>query len=231
MPIILDRAIISPPSHLASGNWTILHWAVTHSTAQLLPELLQRPRVDTILNVGDSYGATPLHSATFYVLERAVGMLLNKGADTNAKMDDLIGDGWTPLHLAVFWGHTTLIATLLAAGANTEARTYAGGETPLFLAAVLQEDGTSRLLVRHGANTLARRKDGSDTQEYVDQCKAKRMLATLPTLVFERITGIESMCRCVRCMRRYSKSDGSLRWGPEYPKGSTAWVQGVYITN
>ena len=123
MPIILDRAITSPPSHTSFETRTILHWAVAHDIS-LLRKLLQRPKVDTILNVPDRHGATPLHSAVFYLCQDMLELLINKGANVNAKMGDELGDGWTPLHCASFGGQGAHVMSLL--GANTEARTRLG---------------------------------------------------------------------------------------------------------
>ena len=82
MPVIVDPAIISPPSHTSygNGNRTTLHWAVIHEHPPLLRKLLQSDKADTILTVPDRHGATPLHSATFLECKGMVEMLLNKGA-------------------------------------------------------------------------------------------------------------------------------------------------------
>ena len=218
MPIILDRAIISPPSHTSygNGNRTILHWAAIHHPP-LLQILLQRSKVDTILNVPDRHGVTPLHSATLYKRKDIVKMLLDGGANINATMDDELGDGWTPLHCAVLSGHAELIWILLAAGADTEARTDVSGDTALFLAALQDDQYAQRLLIQFGAKTLARRKDGSNIQEFVQRCEEDWFLEILPRSVWEWLLAIERTCRCIGCTKSYTRN----RSYKKYPKGST----------
>ena len=199
-------------------------------TRSLLWKLLQQHRVDTILNVPDRHGTTPLHSATFYACEGVVEMLLNKGANVNTTIDDELGDGWTPLHCAAFRGHPNLLQKRLAAGADTEARTHVGGDTALFLAALRRDRKIGRLLIRHGANAFAYRNDGSNIREFVRRCQDEQLLATLPALVYQRLRIIEARCRCISCTRRYNRI-GSYRYGVWYPKGSTSFVEGVYITH
>ena len=208
MPIFLDRAIAqSCTSHF--GNRTVLHWAVAHNVTTLFPRLLQRPLVDTILNLRDYHGATPLHTATFYTTADVVELLLNRGANPNTRLDDELGDGWTPLHVAAWVGGATLTQLLLAAGADPEARTCAGGNTPLFICGLLNQTTCWRALVQGGANTFACRKDGSNVNEYVQRCRSERLLATIPTLVYERLMSFEWMCRCWACTRNGKLGDGS----------------------
>ena len=202
MPIILDRAIISPPSDISSGNPTILFWAVRHGYVLLLRRLLQRPMVDTILNAPDRFGATPLHFTTFRRYDDVVEMLLNKGANPNATMDDEMGDGWTTLHLAVSLAQRTLVELLLAAGANTEAITYANGDTPLLHFARIGHREMWSLMVQHGENTLSCRMDGSNIQEYVEGYHDKWWLATRHTLGYIRPRSIGRLCGCFSCTRR-----------------------------
>src|SRR5262247_515284 len=94
----------------------------------------------------DDGGSTALHHAAGYGPLDNLQLLIDKGADVNAKNRR----GSTPLHWAI---HDEAKARLLLAkGANVNAR-QAQGRTPLFLAAMLG-DGvpTLRLLLSKGAD-------------------------------------------------------------------------------
>ena len=58
--------------------------------------------------------------------EAIVSLLLEKGADVNAKNND----GWTPLHWASENGHEAIVSLLLEKGADVNAKDN-DGETPL----------------------------------------------------------------------------------------------------
>ena len=230
MPIMLDRALTYPPAHTSFADRTILHWAVGHGELHLVRKLLQREKVDRMLSLPDLYGATPLHTATLLGSRYMVALLLGKGANINTAMDGEVGDGWTPLHCAAFCGYAQIAWVLLGAGADTEAKTHVGGDTPLFLASLRDDEEMRRLLIRHGADTLARRKDDSGIEEFVFTCNHKQLLKILPTSVFERLWAIEKLCRCNSCMRTYNRQR-SYKRRPRYPRGSTRWDQGDYVTH
>ncbi|HET6715216.1 MAG TPA: ankyrin repeat domain-containing protein [Actinomycetota bacterium] len=60
---------------------------------------------------------TPLHSAASGSHAEVVGVLLEAGADPNARQSG----GWTPLHAAARGGDVTSVTLLLASGADPEA--------------------------------------------------------------------------------------------------------------
>lgn len=60
---------------------------------------------------------TPLHSAASGSHAEVVGVLLEAGADPNARQSG----GWTPLHAAARAGDVTSVTLLLASGADPEA--------------------------------------------------------------------------------------------------------------
>jgi ankyrin repeat protein len=94
----------------------------------------------------DAGGSTALHHAAGYGPLDNLQLLVDKGADVNAKNRR----GSTPLHWAIHDG--AKVRLLLAKGANVNAR-QAQGRTPLYLAAMLG-DGvpTLRLLLSKGAD-------------------------------------------------------------------------------
>ncbi len=94
----------------------------------------------------DEGGSTPLHHAAGYGPLANVDLLINKGADVNAKNRR----GSTPLHWAIH--DEAKVRLLLAKGADVNAK-QAQGRTPLFLVAMLGDSvSTMRLLFARGAD-------------------------------------------------------------------------------
>jgi hypothetical protein len=76
-----------------------------------------------IVNVkDDEYGMTPLHYAAWNGHVEITRLLLQKGADVNAKNKY----GFTPLHLAALNGHIDILHFLVENGADLEAQGYEG---------------------------------------------------------------------------------------------------------
>ena len=73
-------------------------------------------------------------------------MLLNAGADINAKGDS----GRTPLHFAVLSQHRKVLLLLLRHGANANVEDNFGS-TPLYLAASVKEQNAVEALISSGA--------------------------------------------------------------------------------
>ncbi|MBV9307180.1 MAG: ankyrin repeat domain-containing protein, partial [Acidobacteriaceae bacterium] len=78
---------------------------------------------------------TPLHAAAAGGKTDLVQVLLQRGADVNARQEG----GWTALHAAAQAGNRPMVETLIAGGADLQARA-ANNQSPLDLA----------LLKRHG---------------------------------------------------------------------------------
>jgi hypothetical protein len=104
----------------------------------------------------DEYGATPLHDAAYNGHVEIARLLLQSGADVNAK------DRWdrTPLHFAAIQGHVDILHLLVENGADLEAQSK-NGSTALHSAAIhgnlpfIQE-----LISRYHVDINARRNDG-----------------------------------------------------------------------
>ena len=93
-------------------------------------------------------GETPLHVAAEKGHVEVVKLLLEHGANPNAR--DMYGV--TPLHLAARKGHVEITKLLLEHGADPNAKEKLGGETPLYWAVVHDRIDTAKLLLEHGAD-------------------------------------------------------------------------------
>ncbi|KAI1737169.1 ankyrin repeat-containing domain protein [Xylaria scruposa] len=98
---------------------------------------------------------TPLANATSNGHEAIVQLLLNKGADTDAKDDD----SWTPLIYAAGYGHKAIVQLLLDKGADVDAEDN-DGQTPLSRAAENGHKAIVQLLLDKGADVDAEDNDG-----------------------------------------------------------------------
>lgn len=103
-------------------------------------------------------GFTALHFAAFFGKPEAARLLLDRGADVDAR-----GRGWmtgTPLHSAASGRHVDVVEILLAAGADPNAR-QSGGWTPLHSGAHNGDVATVVLMITAGADLEAVNDDGA----------------------------------------------------------------------
>ena len=104
-------------------------------------------RHDTIIDLKDRHGETPLVRAAYSGSIQSIRLLLAHGADVNA----LNAEGRTPLALAALQGFKVVAKTLLKGGANINLPDKKGN-TPLSLAAESNHDTLVRLLLSHRAD-------------------------------------------------------------------------------
>lgn len=125
---ILDR---QPQSVDARGpdGYPALHFAVDMDYKKVVRLLLEAGADVDIRNESESTGArggTPLHSAAFWGRDIAAALLINAGADVNARGDK----GSTPLHSAARLTNVRMAKLLLDNGALIDPMDN-NGETPL----------------------------------------------------------------------------------------------------
>lgn len=107
-------------------------WATNENRADLVESILQRDI--TTRDSKDEDGYTPLHRACYNNFVDIAKILLQYGADVNAKTEY----EWTPLHSAVKWSNAECAALLLQHGADVNALTQ-GLQTPLHIAATVSD--------------------------------------------------------------------------------------------
>lgn len=130
---------------------TPLHVAARGTSAETVGVLLER---HADVNARDNEGKTPLHLARRSVA--VVNLLLNFGADVNAKTPDSLQ---TPLHLLLDAEDSKIVPLLLDRGADLNARDNEG-RTPLHYAAMTGSPELVRTLVEAGADREARDAEG-----------------------------------------------------------------------
>ncbi len=100
----------------------------------------------------EEYGYTPLLWAARYGHDAVVQLLLEKGADLEAKDKD----GWTPLLWAAENGHNAVVQQLLEKGADLEAKDKEFDQTPLLCAVQIGHDAVVQQLLEKGADLEAK---------------------------------------------------------------------------
>jgi ankyrin repeat protein len=120
------------------------------------------PKVSRLLRAGADVNAkhgfltlTPLLWACYHDHEQVVQVLLEHGADIEAKDSQ----DWTPLHYACYKGRVAVVNELLSRGANNEAMNNRGS-TPLHIASLNDHLAIVKALVSKGANILAANNQG-----------------------------------------------------------------------
>ena len=103
----------------------------------------------TLIGARDADGSTPLHCATWKGHQGVVELLVNLGADVNARNNN---DHWgtTPLHAAAHANQRAIAELLIAKGADIHA-TNLNGRTPLAETEFHKAKPVANLLKQHGA--------------------------------------------------------------------------------
>ena len=103
----------------------------------------------SLVNARDGDASTPLHCAAWKGHAEAVTLLLDRGADIQAKNEN--GHwGDTPLHAAAHGNQRAVAEVLIERGADIHAKN-AAGNTPLKETAVHKATAVANLLKKHGA--------------------------------------------------------------------------------
>ncbi|XP_058815621.1 ankyrin repeat domain-containing protein 49 [Topomyia yanbarensis] len=103
-------------------------WAAGEDKLDIVEEVIaKKPSVITAI---DDDGYTALHKACYNNSQTMAELLLQNGADPNARTEL----GWTPLHSACKWNNAECVALLLQHGADINAVSQ-GDQAPLHIAA------------------------------------------------------------------------------------------------
>ena len=135
--------------HIIVQGMTLLHNVALSSgdyegTAALL--IAKGLDVNAKATYGDAKDATPLHIAAGKGNVSVARLLIQNGAEVNAKLPY---HGFTSLHLAAQNGHEKVAGLLIAKGADINAKSMYG-ETPIDLAMSKEHKELAELLRKHG---------------------------------------------------------------------------------
>jgi quinoprotein dehydrogenase-associated probable ABC transporter substrate-binding protein len=135
------------------SDWTPLMWAAWGDNPALAKMLIAHgARLDAV----DHDGLTPLAIAAQNAKAGTIPVLLDSGADVNARVTK---GGYTPLMLASLSGSNGLANSLIDHGADANA-VNSGGVTALMIAAAGNHPVIAELLLQSGADVNARSEDG-----------------------------------------------------------------------
>jgi hypothetical protein len=137
-----------------TGRTQLHHCAINCLTTSVI-------RLLSIRNINvnvkdDECGMTPLHYAAENGHVEIARLLLQNGADVNAK-DNY---GWTPLHIAAMYGHVDIIHLLVENGADLEAQDSIGRRALHWAALYGHLPFIQELISRYHVDINARVNDG-----------------------------------------------------------------------
>ncbi len=130
------------PSAKDKSGETALHYAVNTEDLNLIEVIYNSDQ--TLLNIPDEYGTTPLHLAVEGDADEVIDFLCALGADMYTKNSN----GDSPLHGAAGSGCYDAVCSLLANGFDVNYKNK-DGQTALFFAAESAEYRIFQLLYRH----------------------------------------------------------------------------------
>ena len=120
--------------------WTPLCDAAERGRAKVVKLLLEK---GAKIDVGDSYGYTPLYYAIWSKNIESVKMLIAAGADVNKRVNE--DDEYNAFFEAVWMNNPDLIKIFINAGANVNYK--ADGETPVYFAITQSDPNVARVFI------------------------------------------------------------------------------------
>ncbi len=111
---ILARLLQDKPELYLYSNdlfGNVVHWAVRGDHECVLNRLMKQPRINEIINQFSELDHTPLHVALVFERTRALGILLENGADPTIKIQR--EPDWHSLQLAIWNGGSKHVKMLL----------------------------------------------------------------------------------------------------------------------
>ena len=159
-----------------SENERELSRAAARGDAAKVKTLLRSGMLDVNSRNGYFFNkdATPLHKAANKGHRIVVKLLINRGADPNAR--DPYGE--TPLQTAAFYGHKDAVKLLLNGGADPNGSDE-NGETPLHAAERYSRKEVVQLLLQEGAEVNKPNKNGLTPLHYAAIHGYKEMVQIL----------------------------------------------------
>lgn len=140
---------------LTAGVSVTIHEAAALGDTDTLEYMLNlEPR---LISETSFDGWTPLHLACFFGGYEAVEMLLERGADANARSGNGLSN--MPIHAAAAGNRTAIVRLLLEKGANPNVQ-QRGGWTPIQLSADHCDVVMTELLLQYGADPHIAKDDG-----------------------------------------------------------------------
>lgn len=137
----------------------------------LMKQLLETIPVDTV----DKSGFTPLIIAVYNDSREATQVLLNHGADINAKD---IRSGNTALMGAIFKGNIEMSKFLIAHGADVNVKNFNGASAIIFAATFGQLE-IAKLLLEKGADKNVKDNRGMTAFDYAENQEESNMINLL----------------------------------------------------
>ena len=124
------------------------------------------------LGAKDVYGNTPLYWASYMNRIAIAKLLIERGADVEAKDND---GGRTPLHFAANWNRIETAKLLIERGADVEAKDK-WGQTPLHFASSWNHIEIAELLLDRGADVEAKDDRGKTPLDVVRSNEIRDLL-------------------------------------------------------
>jgi len=123
-----------------------------------------------------SDGWTALHLAAFFGQIDAVRVLIDKGANVNARSENDLAN--CPLHAAAAGRHFAACELLVANGADVDAKQH-GGHTALMAAAQHGDRGLAEMFIKRGASRLPANDEGRTASSIAEEHGHEELAAFL----------------------------------------------------